>query len=689
MVWSNLRRAVAVGAVALAIVWVHPPVGSAAFSTEDWYSSPAYEDYRNMPTLGSEVRRLASRGATDTCVYELEYNAAYGIVVAEDVYFCPTSYVTREQFFGMLGRAFHVTPSWSESGFSDYKPGDAGQSRSPWYSRTDRNIRQVIVQRSDGNGVGVMVLRWVEGSNVWRWEYRNAPSGQAIDMPAGAKAISIKNWGSASYVVRVIYEDGSSEVYTTSGWAYQSLPLIPRLDSYYPWVRGAITRGWAEGYDDGTFRPKNTMTRLEAMVAMVRAMGYRDFARSLRPDQVERVLSRFADYRDVPEALRPEVAALVISGVTRGRDGRLFPFDKAQRQEAAAFIDRASRVVVKPSAAIWSPDGDGVKDTLEFNIVPGYPYQIVGGPPGFKCRDRSGYNVDCKWSLNIYQFREEGSTWQVSVDSVSGLQSETDAQRNYVRAAWTPASPPPAGFYMAMGQLRLANAAYGSNLDSTDIYASSYAPFEVIYPTLSATASNSRVKSGGTVTIDAFATGRPDRVWVWVPVTGGGSQLLDLTRQEVVETDPVLGEKEHWVVTWTVPADLEGGNYTLTVVAEYPDGSTRTATVPIEIYGVTVRLEVRPGDAVRVGSPVTVYSEWCGLSNVQIDLTSLGGDVVSDSRTCASRSDTFSTPNPGIYTVCLTGRDDLGQTVKRCVTISFWNVETYLIPEEKARQPQP
>ena len=98
-------------------------------------------------------------------------------------------------------------------------------------------------------------------------------------------------------------------------------------------------RGISGGYDDGTFRPDDLLTRLDFSVMLYNALR-------LDPAKYAEVALPFADLEKLPEGALPAVRALYAEGVvtgTQGKDGKLYfnPSGNLTRAQASAMIGRS------------------------------------------------------------------------------------------------------------------------------------------------------------------------------------------------------------------------------------------------------------------------------------------------------------------------------------------------------------
>ncbi len=107
------------------------------------------------------------------------------------------------------------------------------------------------------------------------------------------------------------------------------------------WFAGAVATakryGLVKGGSDGLFRPKDTITRQEAMVIMARAAKLAGLA---GPEDPHSVLAPFADAADVAAWAREGAALVTDSGIIRGAYGLLAPHRELTKAEAAVMLQR-------------------------------------------------------------------------------------------------------------------------------------------------------------------------------------------------------------------------------------------------------------------------------------------------------------------------------------------------------------
>lgn len=121
---------------------------------------------------------------------------------------------------------------------------------------------------------------------------------------------------------------------------------INRSDWSYDTVCIAAGLGILKG-DNGYVRPHDSITRAEGMAIASRLLKLEKLTGDISDAEVERVLSGFIDKDDLPEWARKEIALCVRSGIINGSDGAIKPNDPLSRVEAALIATRFCAAVVK------------------------------------------------------------------------------------------------------------------------------------------------------------------------------------------------------------------------------------------------------------------------------------------------------------------------------------------------------
>lgn len=148
------------------------------------------------------------------------------------------------------------------------------------------------------------------------------------------------------------------------------------------WALKAIEKlslsGVVKGYDDGTFRPGNRITRAEALAMALRLMGYTDAdAKAAAEDGLA---VSFADVDAMPEWARGYLELAVTAGLIADDGGNVDPKAPALRYWAAMLLVKAAGLDAEAQARM----GDPLSFTDAADIPQGYAgYIAVAVDQGF------------------------------------------------------------------------------------------------------------------------------------------------------------------------------------------------------------------------------------------------------------------------------------------------------------------
>ena len=107
------------------------------------------------------------------------------------------------------------------------------------------------------------------------------------------------------------------------------------------YVKTATAYGIITGYDDGTFRPNDLITREQAMTMLARAMNITKLSPSLSDSQVTALLVSYSDSTDVSNWAKTSIAACLETGVITGRTSTtLSPKENITRAEVAVVVQQ-------------------------------------------------------------------------------------------------------------------------------------------------------------------------------------------------------------------------------------------------------------------------------------------------------------------------------------------------------------
>ena len=113
---------------------------------------------------------------------------------------------------------------------------------------------------------------------------------------------------------------------------------------YADYVSAAYAYGLVAGYADGSFGPRESITREQAISIIGRAMALAGLDGAPTESERDTVLAPFADAEDVSGYAREAVAASLKAGIVAGKgEAMLAPKDRISRAEAAMMIHKLLR----------------------------------------------------------------------------------------------------------------------------------------------------------------------------------------------------------------------------------------------------------------------------------------------------------------------------------------------------------
>jgi S-layer homology domain. len=120
-----------------------------------------------------------------------------------------------------------------------------------------------------------------------------------------------------------------------------SFPDVKLTDWYSSAISTAYAYHLISGFEDGTFRPNDKITREQAMVIIAKAMSITTLKDSLVTEAPNDTLKAFADAADASDWAKDSIVASVEAGIVSGRNGaELAPKAFITRAEVATIIQR-------------------------------------------------------------------------------------------------------------------------------------------------------------------------------------------------------------------------------------------------------------------------------------------------------------------------------------------------------------
>ncbi|WP_409344293.1 immunoglobulin domain-containing protein [Paenibacillus sp. MBLB4367] len=116
---------------------------------------------------------------------------------------------------------------------------------------------------------------------------------------------------------------------------------VKASDWYGSAVNTAYSYELINGFEDGTFRPNDKITREQAMVIIAKAMTVTGLKPRLASEPAEKILHPYSDATDASEWAKSSIADSIQAGIVSGRGGaELAPQAFITRAEVAAIVQR-------------------------------------------------------------------------------------------------------------------------------------------------------------------------------------------------------------------------------------------------------------------------------------------------------------------------------------------------------------
>ena len=115
--------------------------------------------------------------------------------------------------------------------------------------------------------------------------------------------------------------------------------IIPNVSDdkwYAKFVNYVVFKGFMIGYEDGTFRPENNITRAEFMYTIAKICDIKP----LTDKESHDILIKYHDYEKIPVWAKNTIAAVVKSNIVKGDGQNINPNSFITRQEAAVILSK-------------------------------------------------------------------------------------------------------------------------------------------------------------------------------------------------------------------------------------------------------------------------------------------------------------------------------------------------------------
>ena len=137
--------------------------------------------------------------------------------------------------------------------------------------------------------------------------------------------------------IKVTADSGDYSTYTLTATLGTMFSDVPESAWYYQYVLDAANKGLVTGYEDGTFKPMNNITRGDFALIVTRMLGVDE-------DDLEYVTTPFSDVNDKTYNAKA-ISYCAENGFISGyEDGTFKPTKNISRQEAAKVLATALKL---------------------------------------------------------------------------------------------------------------------------------------------------------------------------------------------------------------------------------------------------------------------------------------------------------------------------------------------------------
>lgn len=203
--------------------------------------------------------------------------------------------------------------------------------------RCHRLIYADIFKRED---YGTYTYEGVSGEidSFDHYVQRKLAISEGIDPSKVTTGVVVQSDGTVRHVpTKIIQNEGESYAVISS----HPFEDVKSTDGYFDSVKAAYEYGIITGYEKGSFRPMDSMTREQAMTMVARAMKITGLDAKLPENEREQWLARYTDTDRISDYARARIAECLKIGIMTGRDAStIAPKDSISRAEVAVIIQR-------------------------------------------------------------------------------------------------------------------------------------------------------------------------------------------------------------------------------------------------------------------------------------------------------------------------------------------------------------
>lgn len=181
------------------------------------------------------------------------------------------------------------------------------------------------------SGIGALAAGAASADTAGHWAGETMAEWQSLGLIAGFQDGTLRP---DQVISRIEFVALVNRLFAYKGTASLQFADVPGNAWYAPQAQAAVAAGYINGFPDGTFKPNRQLSRAEAAVMLAKLVPAveRDGANAL---------GAFGDRGDVPAYARAALGALVEGGIVHGfADGTVRPGGKLTRAEAVVLLDR-------------------------------------------------------------------------------------------------------------------------------------------------------------------------------------------------------------------------------------------------------------------------------------------------------------------------------------------------------------
>ncbi|HHY76519.1 MAG TPA: hypothetical protein GX500_07105 [Firmicutes bacterium] len=419
---------------------------------------------------------------------------------------------------------------------------------------------------------------------------------------------------------------------------YPSYPDVPEnynmLAGKPAWslIEGALAGGISLVAPGDMFFPDSYTTREEAVAFLIRSLDLEPHSEAMSSQEVVNILMRFKDWYNISPGRRNAMACAVRFGIIEGYDdGTVKPGRFMTRAEAATVVYRSCLVRFSARKDKFSPDGDGVDDTVTFDFT--------------------------------YLKNQSVVAWQavIATESLSPVYyfnpSQIPGQPPAV-VSWdgrdNAGNPLPPGLYVYQARVQDARGRVFFSV-TKPLYLEIHSLEASLYPT--------ECVDGQTLTVIAETVPQASRVTA--QFAAGPARTLSSS------------DGKTWVIEVTVGPPLPLGRQPVTITADFPD-TTRTKTVYFErVQDTWLLAAVEPNPA--SWNQLLRLEALTSHSVTEVTVSLFEEDTVlgqsSQGAWTGQRQVPFGIPS-GFYPAVFTGKAEDGKTVSATVWLEVRDPES-------------